>query len=150
MGYIDKIYISHRGNIDGANPSLENNPDYIDRALSLGYDVEIDLWCNDGAFYLGHDSIQYEVNLEWLSTRSAKLWIHCKDVEAVCQLITKPEFNIFWHQTDTVTLTSHNYIWAYPGNQPIKQSIAVLPELYDDNITQSQGICSDYIQKYKK
>ena len=31
------IYISHRGNIDGKKPHLENNPNYIDDAIFLGY-----------------------------------------------------------------------------------------------------------------
>jgi hypothetical protein len=46
------IYISHRGNIDGKKPHLENNPTYIDEAIDLGYDVEIDLWFIDGRVYL--------------------------------------------------------------------------------------------------
>ena len=36
-------YISHRGNINGKDLMLENSPKYIDRALKLGYDVEIDI-----------------------------------------------------------------------------------------------------------
>ena len=31
------IYISHRGNIDGKIPSMENHPSYIDKAIALGY-----------------------------------------------------------------------------------------------------------------
>jgi len=46
-------------------------------------------------------------------------------------------------------LTSKNYIWAYPGKQSIIGSIAVMPEIYTDDITQCIGICSDYIQNYK-
>jgi hypothetical protein len=49
------IYISHRGNVDGKKPHLENKPEYIDEAISLGYDVEIDVWCIDGGLMLGHD-----------------------------------------------------------------------------------------------
>ena len=45
-------------------------------------------------------------------------------------------------------MTSKGYIWAYPGKQPIKESIAVLPELYKDNISKCIGICSDYIINY--
>jgi hypothetical protein len=36
--------IAHRGNIDGIQREYENRPDYIDLALSKGYDVEIDLF----------------------------------------------------------------------------------------------------------
>ena len=59
-------------------------------------------------------------------------------------------FNYFWHQEDTATLTSTNIIWAYPGKQPIIGSIAVMPEINSDEISQCRGICSDYIQRYKK
>ena len=37
------ILISHRGNINGPNPEMENNPEYIQKALDLGYDVEVDV-----------------------------------------------------------------------------------------------------------
>jgi hypothetical protein len=43
-----------------------------------------------------------------------------------------------------------NYIWAYPGKQPIYKSIAVMPELNNDDVTKCIGICSDYIEKYQK
>ena len=36
------ILISHRGNIDGKIVERENHPEYIDEAIALGYDVEID------------------------------------------------------------------------------------------------------------
>ena len=70
-------------------------------------------------------------------------------------VLSKPAFsrksllNYFWHQGDTVTLTSKNYIWAHPGKQIIKGSIAVLPEIHNDNISKCIGICSDYIERYK-
>ena len=35
---------------------MENNPEYIQNALDLGYDVEVDVWGTKyGAWYLGHD-----------------------------------------------------------------------------------------------
>ena len=37
------ILIAHRGNIDGPNPEMENNPQYIDKAIDSGYNVEIDV-----------------------------------------------------------------------------------------------------------
>ena len=49
------LLISHRGNINGKFESYENEPNYIDKALSLGYDVEVDVWFVDDNFYLGHD-----------------------------------------------------------------------------------------------
>jgi hypothetical protein len=60
-----------------------------------------------------------------------------------------PQYCCFWHQKDDVTLTSQGYIWAYPGKQPLKNSIAVLPERNNDDTSQCSGICSDVIEKYK-
>ena len=48
------ILISHRGNINGKIIEAENNPGYIDDAIRLGYEVEIDMWWIDGETYLGH------------------------------------------------------------------------------------------------
>ena len=59
------------------------------------------------------------------------------------------DINCFWHQNDDITLTSKGYIWTYPGKQPIQSSIAVMPELYNDNLTNCIGICSDHVEDYK-
>lgn len=144
------ILISHRGNIDGKIPERENHPSYIDEALSKKYEVEIDIWVkNTDKIYLGHDGPEYEVSIEWLKERSDNLWIHCKNLDALYYFnSTSYKFNYFWHQEDTVTLTSLNFIWAYPGKQPIRNSIAVLPEIFNDNVNNCIGICSDFIKNY--
>ena len=46
----DRKIISHRGNLIGPNLLLENNPDYILSAVSMGFDVEVDVWYDDGYF----------------------------------------------------------------------------------------------------
>jgi hypothetical protein len=146
------ILISHRGNINGKNIERENHPDYIDEAIALGYDVEIDLWITDD-LYLGHDEPQYKVTSKWLEQRLHKLWIHCKNIPAleyVNYFHDREDLNYFWHENDTVTLTSKGDIWAYPGKQPIQESIAVMPEINNDNIIYCKGVCSDYIENYKK
>jgi len=143
------ILISHRGNINGKIVEKENHPSYIDEAINLGYDVEIDMWWVDGKTYLGHDVPQYEVDDEWLTERINKLWVHCKNIELL-NWIRSTTLHYFWHEEDTLTLTSKNQIWAYPGKQPILGSIAVMPEINKDNISLCIGICSDYIKNYKK
>jgi hypothetical protein len=144
------IYIAHRGNTNGKFESYENEPNYIDKAISDGFDVEVDVWMIEGVLYLGHDEPQYGITQHWLNERNSKLWIHCKNVEAMEWFNSIGGFNYFWHQQDTVVLTSMNIIWAYPGKQPIIGSIAVMPEIHNDDLDSCIGICSDYIENYKK
>jgi len=149
--------IAHRGNINGPIFSNENNPQYIDSTIKLGYDVEIDLRSKEHKFYLGHDEPQYHVPMTWLVSNRNKLWIHCKDLDSLTILSnTSVDFNYFWHQDDDFTLTSQNYIWTYPGKSFNSKSIVVMPEW---NIALEQfvdilnykcfGICSDYVEKLK-
>jgi len=144
------ILISHRGNINGRLESWENEPTYIDKAIKDGYDVEVDVWFVDGFLYLGHDKPNYGVDFRWFRDRLSKLWVHCKNVEAISYFSDCGyDINFFWHQEDTLTITSKKYIWVYPGKQPVKNSISVMPEIYDDDISECKGICSDFIQNYK-
>tara|TARA_R110000868_G_scaffold2821_2_gene19537 strand:+ start:6324 stop:6782 length:459 start_codon:yes stop_codon:yes gene_type:complete len=147
--------IAHRGNIDGPNPSDENNPTHIDKVIKMGYDLEVDLWHKENNYYLGHDEPQYHVPMSWLVKHKDVLWIHCKNIEALKRISSSLiDFNYFWHQTDDFTLTSKKYIWTYPGKQYTLNSVVVMPEWNTDldqfsNILNYKcfGICSDYIKK---
>ena len=141
------ILISHRGNLNGPNEDRENSPYYIMEAIDEGYDVEVDLWWVDGKVYLGHDEPQYEVSDKWLGERIDKLWIHCKNVESL-NWIRNTSLHYFWHEQDTLTLTSKNHMWVYPSKQPIIGSIAVMPEIHNDDISKCLGVCSDFIKRY--
>jgi hypothetical protein len=101
----------------------------------------------DGKVYLGHDKPQYEVSDEWLGEIIDKLWVHCKNVESL-NWIRNTSLHYFWHEQDTLTLTSKNHMWVYPGKQPIIGSIAVMPEIHNDDISNCLGVCSDFIKKY--
>jgi hypothetical protein len=145
--------IAHRGNINGPNLEKENNPKYIEDALNLGYDVELDIRYIDNKFYLGHDEPQYNVSLNWLTELKENFWIHCKNLKSL-EFFTNSSFNFnyFWHQEDDYTLTSKNYIWTYPGKPYGEMSIIVMPELNNsiDRLIEIKdykcmGICSDYI-----
>lgn len=143
------ILISHRGNLNGRLESSENEPTYIDLAISKEFDVEVDVWYKDETLWLGHDKPQYDIDFRWFRDRINKLWIHCKNIESIIFFKSLHyKFNYFWHENDTITLTSLNYIWAYPGKQPIENSIAVMPEELNDDTSKSIGICSDYITNY--
>ena len=56
------ILISHRGNINGPKKELENNPIYIQNAIDLGYQVEIDIWKIEDDFFLGHEAPEFQVS----------------------------------------------------------------------------------------
>ena len=145
------ILISHRGNINGPKPDRENDPRYIFDALDKGYNVEVDIWGVEDNLYFGHDEPQYKVHVPFID--DTRIWCHCKNIDAVTKIRkinSKFGYNIhyFWHQSDDITLTSQGHIWAHPGQQQVKDSIAVLPEIHQDDISVCKGVCSDYIQNY--
>lgn len=147
--------ISHRGNINGKKPHKENNPDYIKDALDLGYEVEVDIWylTDNSTYYLGHDKPEYPIHESFIDNLKDKLWFHCKNEDALSYL--KDDFdniNFFWHQEDRYTITSKGYVWAFPGEKLVKNSIILFPENYPDDknkLLLSSGICSDYISDYE-
>ena len=146
-------FIAHRGNLRGKNAGKENQPDYIDKAIEGGFDVEIDVWRLDEKWYLGHDEPTYEIELGWLFDRSDDLWCHGKNLEALYDMIHYPKLNCFWHQEDDYTLTSHGFIWTYPNKQIIPynyKQIMLLFEWEDIDIKIPHGgICSDEIILYR-
>lgn len=143
------IYIAHRANYIGKNLSTENSINQITYCLSLGVDVEIDVWYVENSWWLGHDKPQYPINEQFLFNNN--LWCHAKNNDAFFQMVNQKNIHCFWHETDAYTLTSRGYIWAYPGSKLNNQSICVLPEKYSytiDEIQHCAGICSDEIEKY--
>jgi hypothetical protein len=151
------IVISHRGNIEGSNKDTENNPHQVESVIKQGYDCEIDLRVDGGNFFLGHDEPKYKISIDWLMTYQNSLWIHCKSFMALTQLINyRVELNFFWHESDDFTLTSHGYIWTFPGKNLGSRSIAVLPEktldlnsLCPENFINLYGVCTDFPQKIR-
>ena len=139
-------WIAHRGNIMGPD-SRENNPIYVNNTLKMGYDCEIDVRYIDGQLYMGHDHADYEIPLNYLLDNCNKLWIHCKNVEAMEFLLSYSCLNIFWHQEDDYTLTRKGFIWAYPGKKITQTSIILMPENsgLDTFIKDGYGVCSDYV-----
>ena len=141
--------ISHRGNIEKKKKNLENTVSYINSALSLGFDVEIDVWFNEG-FYLGHDAPNNKISISYLN--NSKFWIHAKNGLAFYELIKDKNFkpNVFWHTNENWVLTSKKIIWTFPNKALFPNSVCVLPEKgYEGDIKTCYGICSDEIIKYK-
>lgn len=144
------IYIAHRGNTQGPNPSKENHPDYIRDAIHKGYDVEIDVWYISGKYVLGHDEPQYDIPDYFL--QNERLWCHAKTIEAMTALVD-PGFavNAFFHETDQCTLTTQKWIWTYPGYPCFThRAIAVMPERVPGmDFSKAGGICTDFPLKYQ-
>lgn len=146
--------ISHRGNLRGPIPNKENRPSYIDCAISLGFDVEIDVRVFENELYLGHDTPDYKVTIEWLKLRKENLWLHCKDLEAV-KKICKSNLNFFCHENDEFTIVSNNKIWLH--NLKLKTNkdtiIPLLNETqlksYSNLLHNVYGVCSDFVFNIK-
>lgn len=152
--------IAHRGNMNGPNPELENTPDYILKAITLGFDCEIDIRYINDKLYLGHDLPQCVISLDFLLNNKDKLWIHCKNVEALDFLHNYEDLNIFFHDKDEYTITSKNFIWSYIGVKTTKNIICVMPELVTNDLNnffkennKYCAVCTDHCsflnQQYK-
>ena len=141
------ILISHRGNINGSKPELENQPRYINQALVLGFDVEIDVWWQEDGFWLGHDEPQYKVNRQFL--QNDKLWCHAKNVDAFYHMIDDKKIHCFSHDKDEVALTSRGYFWSSSKSPMTSKSICVMPSEYLDLPQGIAGVCSDKIRSYR-
>ena len=139
------ILISHRGNILGRKKQLENNPNYIENALKLGYDVEVDVWSIDKQFYLGHDKPQYKIERSFLQNK--KLWCHAKNIEAFYRMIDD-KIHCFFHDQDDVALTSRGYFWSSSENKMTSKSICVMPSNSQNLPKNILGVCSDYVSKH--
>ena len=141
------IYISHRGYINGVDERIENNPNNITKLLEKNIHVEVDVRYYNDSFYLGHDDPKYKIDVNFLKHKN--LWCHAKNFETLDE-IRKIDCHYFWHQEDDYTLTSKGFVWVYPGKPLIKNSIAVLPEKFKQDISICYGICTDNINKYLK
>ncbi len=140
-----KKIISHRGNLTGPNPKMENNPEYILTALSNNYDVEIDVWLTSEGLCLGHDQPTFVVTPDFLTKEG--LWCHAKNIDAL-EYLLKNDIHCFWHNKDKTTLTSRGIPWCYPYVY-INNGITVekgTPHTIDKNIL---GICTDYASVWK-
>ena len=146
--------ISHRGNLDGPTPSLENRPSYIENAIQKGFDVEIDLRVEHGKLFLGHDKSQYDVNLEWLLHHSENLWVHCKDVNALEICLQSHNLRCFFHEKERHTIISNHMIWTHDIEEAVSSSIIplisekVTSNTFFEKYFHVYGICTDYANYY--
>jgi len=142
------ILIAHRGNVSGPKPERENTPEYIEEALSKGFDVEIDVRYEDGKILLGHDNGETNITLDWIQGHGDRLWVHCKNLEALRFFSSLDGVNFFWHQEDDFTLTSKKIIWTYPKKDVTDRSVIVCftpEECAEYKETNVYGICCDWV-----
>lgn len=146
-------FISHRGNLTGRHKIYENSPSVIERVISQGYSVEIDVWCDNDKLFLGHDEPQWVESLEFFKKNYDKLLIHCKDDASLFKLSSLPVLDIFSHTNDKFTLSSKGKILINPHTvTTYRKGILMMPEMSNytvDEILQFDGIISDNIKFYE-
>lgn len=151
--------ISHRGNVSGPIANRENRPSYIDCAIQLGYDVEIDVRYIDGNLWLGHDMPDFKIEESWIIPRMEKLWFHCKNLSAVENLRKiSPNIKTFCHSSDPFVLVSSGNVWVHDLSLPLyPHCIIPLLSSYDiksfiaeHRLDDVGAICTDYVFQVKR
>jgi glycerophosphoryl diester phosphodiesterase len=139
--------IAHRGNTTGPSPEHENTVPHVNKALAIGFDVEVDVWYVKGEFYLGHDAPTYPVEKQLLIDR--RVWCHAKNQSTLVELL-RINAHCFMHDQDVAALTSEKYIWEFSDQLPTSKSVIVMPEKSGNKPFNNvaAGICSDYVSKY--
>lgn len=139
-------YICHRGNTLGSNPIMENKPEYIQKALEMGYDAEVDVWLQSDGFYLGHDAPNYKITRNFIQNQ--KLWVHCKNIDAYLELFNYSNVNCFFQENEKMVMTSRGYLWAHSSctkwnNKTVVVSLIDKPYFNDKQLP--FALCSDFI-----
>ncbi len=140
------IIISHRGNLTGPKPDQENNPEYIDSAIERGFDVEVDVWWENGV-WLGHDGPEHKVSQDWLKSRATRLWVHCKNLDAAYHLAK--DFRCFCSNVDPYCYMSQGHIWVNDvAIRPPENCVVPLLKMQDIESykfkSSAFAICTDY------
>ena len=137
-------FIAHRGNWDGPNPEFENKIEYLEAAYNKKYNVECDLIGHKGKLYFGHDVPGEPAKFDFLVQPG--VFCHAKNLEGLLLLSDIPGIDYFWHEKDTVTITSRGYFWCYPGAHPVHNR-AIWLDLggipLPENTYGIYGICGD-------
>ena len=138
-----KQFIAHRGNTSGAQPTFENRIEYLLHAYDVCGAVEVDIQTHRGQLYFGHDDPQEPVNFDLIMQDN---WFcHAKDLESLGKLLDLGA-HTFWHQQDTVTITSRGFIWCYPNVYPVHERAIWLDfenKFTDMELINGWGLCSD-------
>ena len=152
-------FICHRGNLEQKFVPDENKPELLDRRISNGYSVELDVWFVKGGYWLGHDEPQYEVSFEWLMKDAAAKYIHCKNGETFEHLLSKCgrlgyNANLFYHTGEDYALTTRGHVIVHPGKPLLHGSVNMMPEMAvarrpQGEWNQTFAFCSDSLLQGK-
>lgn len=153
------LFFSHRGNISGPNPELENTPDYVLKALNKGFSVVVDVCLKNEVLYLGnkHSDSKTEVDKSFLQNTSIVCRAHD---EITYEALLSYEIHCFYHDNHQDPKTSLglqmiNYELSNEVNLSQK-TILMFPEEYLSNkpnyntYKQAFGILSNYIINYRR
>lgn len=144
----DGIIISHLGNIDGRQPERENTLKYLQEALKAGWHICVDVQFLRGSFVLPHDR-GFDVAPPGFFSKQ-RVWSRCHNAEtmdALCNI----NAHAFLGVDCALALTSAQFIWTLPPHDLSPRSIAVYPELADDNwleMFEPAGLCSNEPARY--
>lgn len=150
--------ISHRGNLNGCYPLTENHPTVIEYLLQqLDYDIEVDVRVINDKIFLGHDTPEYEVDINYLLSKKDRLWIHCKTKETYFELSKYKQLRIFLHDLEIFTVTSLKEKWTADINYCSNSYLVLMPDFEIHNsqwtkwlLKNVNGICTDYPMYWQK
>jgi hypothetical protein len=147
-----KQLILHRG-LSIHDRLTENEPNTLATRDNNNLNVECDIWYHKNKWYLGHDSPTYLIENIDLFLKSKQRLIHAKDGKTLAEIIdycNKRGYDneIFYHTNEDYVLTTSNMIIAYPGKELYKNTLCMMPENMNREITNEEynniiGVCSD-------
>lgn len=140
--------ISHRGNIDGPS-EMENRPTYIDFAIHVGFEVEVDVWEKNGELWLGHDKPKLKIQKGWLLDRQKSLLCHAKNMRAAI-ILESMGMECFGHNYDAFVMSNVGDIILHPNAKLVDGCLVMLPEnrKKGEDYSNADAICSDWIALY--
>lgn len=142
------IFISHRGNVNGRVPELENKPSNILKVIEKHL-IEIDIWNIEGRIYLGHDNPEYLIDLKFIEQIKPKTFFHAKNLNII-KILNNLNCRWFLHDKDSFTFVQNvekKMIWGFP------EIINFIPKDFDVCIVSNNNhvdfngyVCSDYLK----
>jgi hypothetical protein len=149
------LFISYRGIYDGNNFEDANTPKQIQKAISNGFNVMMDVWKEGSKFYLGNDQPITEVSEKYLQNK--RFWLNARNTEMQNYLTAQPHSlypNYFWFVSPMPPppyVVASNGKLITPGTVPINNnSVIYLPEISDTAMFSTvnlkcYGITSSYL-----